>query len=82
MQGRQLLLTKVRLIRTSLQFDSFRAALNQEVPHQLIVNVTCKINKKSNMLLKLLSEINIAPPSLTPYLSCSGALMVEEKPPS
>lgn len=45
MWGRQLLLTKVRLIRTSLQLDSFRAALNQEVPHQLIVEVTCKVRK-------------------------------------
>lgn len=48
MQGRQLQLTKVGLIRTTLQFDSFRAALYQEVPHQLIVNVTCKMKKETD----------------------------------
>lgn len=45
----QLLLTKVWLIRTPLQFNSFRAALNEEMSHQLIVDVTCNI-KKSNTI--------------------------------
>lgn len=34
-------LTEVRLIGTTLEFDSFRAALNQEVPHQLVGDVAC-----------------------------------------
>lgn len=34
-------LTKVRLVGTTLQLHSFGAALNQEVPHQLVGDVTC-----------------------------------------
>lgn len=34
-------LTKVRLIGTALQLHSFGAALNQEVPHQLVGEVAC-----------------------------------------
>lgn len=46
----QLLLTKVRLIRTPLQFNSFRAALNEEVSHQLVVDVTCNIKKATRLI--------------------------------
>ena len=40
-QRTRLALTKVRLIGTTLQLHSFRAALDQEVPHQLVGDVTC-----------------------------------------
>lgn len=40
-EGIRFPLTKVRLVWTALQLHSFRAALNQEVPHQLVGDVTC-----------------------------------------
>jgi len=33
--------TEVRLVGTTLQLHSFGAALDQEVPHQLVGDVTC-----------------------------------------
>lgn len=39
--GGRIPLTKVRLVGTPLQLHSFGAALNQEVPHELIGDVAC-----------------------------------------
>lgn len=33
--------TKIRLVGTTFEFDSFRAAFDQEVSHQLVGDVTC-----------------------------------------
>lgn len=44
-EGSRLPLTEVRLVGTALQLHSFGAALNQEVPHQLVGDVTC--NKRA-----------------------------------
>lgn len=40
--GRIISLTKVGLVGAALQLHSLGAALNQEVPHQLVGDVPCK----------------------------------------
>lgn len=54
-EGSRLPLTKVRLVWTTLQLHSFRTALNQEVPHQLVGDVTCNNKREGGATKELIN---------------------------